>query len=353
MDTLLEHLKDDEGDTKIVYIAVGCAANLEEKKIDFLKDHENQQFPVFLRDIQKKYNFPIYILLADPLLTKPPYIINNGWDLNDDCYQKDNIKVFTINKIFDYEKNKEKFKTLNKFCFDNQHLLFFHDYTGLDINNFYKHIEEQCKMYSKHIMYGINMRTDSGCYMDLNNIQNKPIIFEENNRYVIFNPNYTDDLVDIYNETKSEEIKEQIKIHVKYKYKIFTESIIPYRQLLLNINAYKNDPIEIYKEKILLHKNIKHINDYIIAPIDVYYDCVIKEISKIFNQILEDSFGIFKNNHLNIAGREYDNMLNVISTTFIESSYKVNEVALNIFKEEFYKLFNCEYDDVYIYDSFI
>ncbi|MBA42689.1 MAG: hypothetical protein CMF62_01595 [Magnetococcales bacterium] len=163
----------------IYYISIGSAANLYEKKIFKLKDKDNHQFPPFLKKINEKFPLKnINILLIDPCLASPPYIVNRKWTKYDTYYQNDNIKVFCLNKYISYFDFQHDFNMLNflvnfvKFIKKNKHYLFYHDFTGKDCN----FLNEKFK--DDRILFDISRGDDQGCYFDLNLSEYNPFIFK-------------------------------------------------------------------------------------------------------------------------------------------------------------------------------
>jgi hypothetical protein len=183
----------------IIYIAIGSANSKQWEPKD------NQQFPPFLHDFKiNNMNINIKIVLIDPLLESPPYIttttdsfLSDAWypdkDYNNIIHNEYNVDVFSYKTAACVTNDEhginisELLKTLANSVSQNNQLLFYHDYTG--INTFKVNTELDIDVLSDKICIDITRGSDLSCCFDLSDPENYPYIkSKEGNKLFYVNP---------------------------------------------------------------------------------------------------------------------------------------------------------------------
>jgi hypothetical protein len=180
------------------YISIGCAANMTEKKIKKLCVSEYHQFPLFLMELLNQHpDIHINLILIDPFIEEPPYITTTNiydleleWENHDgsNVYECDNITVFSFKNSFQYDDNYDNLRTINNYCIDNNQLLFVNDFTGRDLSLIANYFDKELGDNLDKIMYDITIRNNIGCFTDLTDVNNMPIIYLDNDLLKIKNP---------------------------------------------------------------------------------------------------------------------------------------------------------------------
>lgn len=224
----------------IHYISIGCA------------NYENLQFPSFLD--KKK---PITLVLIDPLIESVPICLKKSYDIKNNYYITDTLRVFWFNESVEYEKYLIHFINYNNFILQSKSLLFVHDYSGRPfyLANLMDNIIGRENM--KYIMYDIDLRREKG--IDVTNV---PIIESD---YEIFNPH----MYDIIPKNISDDKKKQFKNITEFKlqllhYKYFE----PYRiYSVLKNKIIENKDIDI--STILFNTVNIHIINILQKPLTI------------------------------------------------------------------------------------
>ena len=165
-----------------IYFASGsAAATLNDNGL--VDDENYQQYPKFIRELLNKYLVKLYIILVDPILENPPYIVRDktfGFDFQEHSQNKyiyNNITIYCVREyvyiegqIFNdnYINITNDLYKLNELCKQESILMFYYDYSGKDVKEVAELYDIQVKPYLDHIIYGLGSRTVIGCYVNLN-----------------------------------------------------------------------------------------------------------------------------------------------------------------------------------------
>ena len=175
-----------------IYTGVGSAAYLIKNENDelYLEPQNYQQYPPFLQNLKNTIsNLHLFIILIDPCLENPPYIVNDiGLEqLNNDNenYKKHNIDYYSNqNKIYLYTYKKDVYtdphrefnnavnitthlRKLNNYAVINNITTLYHNYTGIANNILAEFFDQEIIHNLDHIIYGLSARQDHGCQFDL------------------------------------------------------------------------------------------------------------------------------------------------------------------------------------------
>lgn len=274
----LEIIKNDKNTNKLVYVSIGSAANsIKWENGELVLDAKyNQQFPECLQELKKEYtDASLYILLFDPSIESPPYIVKDKknitglgvdklWEKKGNMYfnKTDNISVYSCSKYVTcdgYNENKVGenitvlFNKLNYMAIVNDWFLLVHDFSGRNINDVAEYYDSVLEGHKDHIIYGIGYRHIGGCYMDLCNDTSKFVIESKKDEKIkIFNPyDHTfKQIKEIYNSTHNSKIKASIKICMDYNIKKFKSNILSVYRRLCVIKSYYNKENKIVIEDV-------------------------------------------------------------------------------------------------------
>ena len=198
----------EEPEPTMIYTGIGTVAGLRnaEGQLDSMNYH---QYPPFLQDLKNKYPFLfLFIVLIDPCQENPPYMIaDKGFNIcldNDDDNESDDKKYkYTIEKekitIYVLKQNviaepyidpyaddllEDNLKNVNAMtditndlrdlnqyasCEKNNVTTVYHDFTGRRNDLLAEYFDEEIAAADlNHIIYGLSVREDHGCYFDLN-----------------------------------------------------------------------------------------------------------------------------------------------------------------------------------------
>ena len=189
----------------LIYTGIGTVAGLrnENGQLDSMNYH---QYPPFLQDLKNKYPFlSLFIVLIDPCQENPPYMIADKGFLDNNVESDHNIKykydikaekitVYVLKQnvltepyidpyaddLFDANNNNinamtditNDLRDLNQYAAlkDNVTTVY-HDFTGRRNDLLAEYFDEEIAAADlNHIIYGLSVRQDHGCYFDLNEI---------------------------------------------------------------------------------------------------------------------------------------------------------------------------------------
>ena len=215
MELPIQHVSDfiDNGDDikKIIYFGVGSHFNGNLQDIsNYWKDNENQQFPLFIHDHKiNNIDDEMIIILIDPSIKNPPYIVTDSTSFYADSWSKDEIydnifkSSFGITVIVyqvaisweEIDKRVNIFpilintcKIVNKY---KNYLLFYHEFYGSSPIILENKIKEVNGAYNPHkVCIDITRGGNLSCYFDLSDPFNYPIIAIENDCLIYKNPEY-------------------------------------------------------------------------------------------------------------------------------------------------------------------
>ena len=205
IDNFVDYIYNDDrrSDNKVIYIGVGSAAHMS-KVIDnkrYIDSKDDQQYPIFLRDIVLKKRPDTYIILIDPMLEKPCFTVSkNAKDINmdnklDEGWERhrnynniffnryENITVMEFRININYLKTDENYNdciciedqldSLNNLAMLEKWFVILMDFTGRYIYDVSVYFDKILDKEIDHIFYGLPSRVDNGCYIDFTNNCNK------------------------------------------------------------------------------------------------------------------------------------------------------------------------------------
>ena len=184
----------------LIYTGIGTVAGLrnENGQLDSMNYH---QYPPFLQDLKNKYPFlSLFIVLIDPCQENPPYMIADKGFLDNNVESNNNVKydikaekitiyvlkqnVITEPYIDPYNKADDDIdnninamtditndlRDLNQYTtLKNNVTTVYHDFTGRRNDLLAEYFDEEIAAADlNHIIYGLSVREDHGCYFDLN-----------------------------------------------------------------------------------------------------------------------------------------------------------------------------------------
>jgi hypothetical protein len=176
----------------IVYVSIGSAAHMMKKKDNsnqyILEPTYNQQYPIFLQNLRKKYtHIPIHIFLMDPELESPSWIISNeNRQISDnikyidsDIYldKSNNLQIYEFRHLVSYPcdhypsthsiRIHDFLNKLNNYSIKYNWLTVCHDFSGRNIAKLAYYYDDMLRGHLNHIIYGLAARDDRNCYIDL------------------------------------------------------------------------------------------------------------------------------------------------------------------------------------------
>jgi hypothetical protein len=195
---IIEHIKQQQWGqgqdqvhvNKVIYLGIGTAAGYREPD-NTLADKNYHQFPPFLQHLQNSTaNVNLAIILIDPLQENPPYMVadkglvqsNRNRDLNNTdnnyiyCSRSANLTLYTLREevYTDPYLNNQRglnitshLRALNTYAIDNNIIFLYHDFTGRNIRTLAEFFDDELKAHLSHVIYGLGLREDTGCYFDL------------------------------------------------------------------------------------------------------------------------------------------------------------------------------------------
>jgi hypothetical protein len=213
-ESIVKNIRESDRHKRVIYISLGAAANMatikDERKI--VEPMYMHQFPPTLSELENKHpDTTFHIILIDPLMESIPYIITDETGLkqsdefircNEDVelyrHYTGNKTVYVIRKYASYIGNEEeKYCDINPLLRDligmsvcENSLFVFNDFSGRSSNElatYYDEIKPVCE-HLNHIIIGLNMRTEYGCYIDLTNDMCKFAYFVDSEKIMVFNP---------------------------------------------------------------------------------------------------------------------------------------------------------------------
>lgn len=339
----------------IIYIGVGTEFTNYENK-DKWNYEDNQQLPSFLFDAKIKYmEYKLLIILIDPNISNPPYIINSTDSFLDNSWIKSNIYTnlfessFGIDVIcikefitWGFHKNYESeyydienmMINICKKISDTKinSLLFYHEFTGKNTIFLEYEIKKKFNYDDKKICIDITRGSNLSCYFILSNPENYPIIKVDNNNLIYNNPEYISEIEkkSIITQYKNFKINlDYFSIH-NLNFNKISNNI---NEFILNCQIIKIDTIsfDIIKNSIITL--IRQF--YTLSDDDLFY----KKIS-VYNYTFPTLSFRFKFIKSNID--DINNNFNLINELNEEKETNNNykEIFINIKKDILNQLFN-------------
>ena len=211
---IVENVKDSNRHKRVIYVSIGSASHMgtikDNKKI--VEPMYMHQFPPTLSELELKHpDATFQIILIDPLMESVPYITTDesGLKQSDNFIKSDdnvelykhrtaNKTVYVIRKYASYMGNvDERYCDISSLLNDlialsirDETLFIFNDFSGRSSNELIEYYDKQkaVKEHLNHIIIGLTMRTDYGCYIDLTNDMCKFAYMADVDRIRVFNP---------------------------------------------------------------------------------------------------------------------------------------------------------------------
>jgi len=207
-DTIIKEIKCER--KQIIYIGVGTYAGLKEEDGSLLQKNYHQ-YPPFLQSLKNSQaDTSLSILLIDPMQENPPYMVEDKGlvpkykglvlnyilpnnitnNLTDDIYTSPDhsLTVYTLreNVYTDpYQKYNDNYlnitehlRDLNNYAIENNVLFIYHDFTGRNNRFLAEYFDEEIKAHLDHIIYGLGLREDFGCYFDLTDLSSYHPVYQ-------------------------------------------------------------------------------------------------------------------------------------------------------------------------------
>ena len=212
----------------LIYMGIGTSAGLREPD-GTLADKNYHQYPPFLQNLKNCIpDLHISIILIDPYQENPPYMVQDkgfvrndilphfSQKCNDDVLphfsQKCNdilphfsqdhmITLYTLREhvYTDPYKNHHDdgvnitthLREINNYAIEKDIPFIYHDFTGRDNRVLAEFFDSELKQHIDHIIYGLGLREDFGCYFDLTSpCSYHPYTINENGKIRFFNIYY-------------------------------------------------------------------------------------------------------------------------------------------------------------------
>jgi hypothetical protein len=255
---ILSYIENKYEKNVAVYVAIGSAAGCyqhnEQTDEWYIDPKFEQQFPKFLCDLKENFiNDPLHIILIDPNLETPPFIVCNrkkqlselwrkiNFDGKNELYVEDvtNKYVYPINKAISCPGDENInthinftnfFDRLNELSKQYNWFTVVQDYSGRYMYKFSEYYDNSLLNHKNHIIYGLNARLDESCFVNLLRPACTFVYQKTQNGITAFNPYNFNNIIDMYDiliivktnhEARTEYaiVKDQIDIFMKYKKK--------------------------------------------------------------------------------------------------------------------------------------
>jgi len=184
----------------VIYLGIGTS--LKWHPIEIIDSNNNQQYPPFLNNYDRKLVILIDQHLEDPLyleskieinkITNETNKISNEIDNNSDnkmrVYDsKDNLFVFAINQNFEFENSDDNFfiNYLRDYTLAFKKKFVIGDFSGRNIETYYINLLLRCNQEKQNdllnnILYDVT-QNDGGCQFDY---EKYPIVYDKKNNFV-------------------------------------------------------------------------------------------------------------------------------------------------------------------------
>jgi hypothetical protein len=264
LDDILDQINLTESAHATIYVAIGSAAHMtkvDEKGNWYIEPQYEQQFPIFLSSLKKLCPYePIHIILIDPMLENPPFVVCNGKKEIADGWTKienetvhkfyndaTNVHIYPVQSYISYLGGSTDelasdampfFSKLNNIAISRNWLVIVHDYSGFNIGTLGDFFDAILVGHCDHIIYGIDSRSsEGGCYIDLTKPSCDFVYDVSKSGITVFNPynfpnpaelisklNTIKSIANIDDETKKNYTiaYEQVKYFIETKRKFIT-----------------------------------------------------------------------------------------------------------------------------------
>jgi hypothetical protein len=216
-DCIVKNIRESDRHKRVIYVSLGAAANMmtikDERKI--VEPRFMHQFPPTLLELENKHpDTTFHLILIDPIMESSPYIITDEFIRCDEDvelyrHRAGNKTVYVIRKYVSYIGNEENtycdinplLRDLIELSVCENSLFVFNDFSGRSSNELAAYYDgiTSVREHLNHIIIGLNMRTDYGCYIDLTDDICKFAYFVDAENIRVFNPYfYLLNDIDIY-----------------------------------------------------------------------------------------------------------------------------------------------------------
>lgn len=183
-----------------IYLGVGTAAGYREPDGTLLEKNYHQ-YPPFLQNLKNSVqDIELSIILVDPYQEDPPYIMKDKglvFNNNNTFISPDqSLTVYTWREDVRTEPYEDvrgiditsHLRELNQFAIDSGCVFIYHNFTGRNNRILAEFFDEDLKDHLDHIIYGLGLREDFGCYFDLTDLCcYHPFYIDAHNHIKIFN----------------------------------------------------------------------------------------------------------------------------------------------------------------------
>jgi hypothetical protein len=182
-----------------IYVGIGTAAGYRDPD-GILLDKNYHQYPPFLQNLKNSIpELHISIILIDPYQEDPPYMIKDKKLINSNntfISPDQRLTVYTWREHVRTEPYQNvrgiditsHLRILNQFAMDSGSLFIYHNFTGKNNRILAEFFDEELKGHLDHIIYGLGLREDFGCYFDLTDLCSyHPFYIDVNNHIKLFN----------------------------------------------------------------------------------------------------------------------------------------------------------------------
>lgn len=241
IDDVPNFINNDKSSKIMVYVGIGSALPYEK-----ISDNNHHQYPPCLQRIKNKHvGAKLYFVLIDPDMELVPYVAKEYKMEKFENYEnvwtnkESGMTVISIKKAVTYHLALDNgyksyninnvFGKLNKLSIMNNWFLLVHDFSGSSVNMLATYLDEYIKDHLDHIIYGLDLRIDEGCYIDLCECKLEPMSTDElkvYNPYFGHNDKYIKELTDVckaQNQIVGKHIARQlvsvVRLYDKIKFK--------------------------------------------------------------------------------------------------------------------------------------
>jgi hypothetical protein len=193
---------------QVIYLGVGTAAGYREPDGTLLEKNYHQ-YPPFLQNLKNSIqDVHMSIILIDPYQEDPPYMVKDkGLSIKDKgliCNINNNTFISLDQSLIVYTWREDvrtepyedvrgiditsHLRELNKYAIDSGCIFIYHNFTGRNNRILAEFFDEELKDHLDHIIYGLGLREDFGCYFDLTDLCSyHPFYIDSHNHIKLFN----------------------------------------------------------------------------------------------------------------------------------------------------------------------
>jgi hypothetical protein len=227
LSTIIKHIQLEK--KRVIYLGIGTAAGLRTADGSLLPQNYHQ-YPPFLQDLKNSGpDMSLSLLLIDPNQENPPYMVkdkglipkvalannnnniiiniidnnNNNNNNPTDIYTspdqtltlytlRANVYMEPFQRYNDtYINITDHLRELNTYAIAHNVLFIFHDFTGRKNQLLAEYFDGDLREHLDHIVYGLGLREDFGCYFDLTDpCSYHPFYRTATGALKLFNPYY-------------------------------------------------------------------------------------------------------------------------------------------------------------------